>query len=197
MNKKRAIVYGLVLAVLAALVYLQFRQWRNFDWGRFLEHSRDITWRHVIHGIVLTYVAYLLRAIRWKIFLRPVRKDASTLALLPATIVGFTGLALLGRPGELMRPYLIARRVNLSVSSQFAVWVVERVFDLGAFTTLMVSAIFLPTKLRAFAEANPQPVDFHLLRLHLVLPLLTAIGYGLAIVLFCFLSATILVYYKG
>ena len=197
MNKKRAIVYGLVLAVLAALVYLQFRQWRNFDWGRFLEHSRDITWRHVIHGIVLTYVAYLLRAIRWKIFLRPVRKDASTLALLPATIVGFTGLALLGRPGELMRPYLIARRMDLSVSSQFAVWVVERVFDLGAFTTLMVSAIFLPTKLRAFAEANPQPVDFHLLRLHLVLPLLTAIGYGLAIVLFCFLSATILVNYKG
>src|SRR5208337_4827932 len=113
-------------------------------------------WWHVFHGVALTYFAYVLRAVRWKIFLRPVRKETSILGLIPPTVVGFAALALLGRPGELIRPYLIARRVNLSLSSQLAVWTVERIFDIAAFTVLMVSAIFLPTKLRAFAEERPE-----------------------------------------
>jgi len=186
MNKKRIVLYIFVLTVLAVLVYLQFRQWRNFDWGKFLEHTRDLTWRHVFHAVVLVYFAYFLRAVRWKLFLRPVRKDASTVSLFPPTIIGFTALALLGRPGELIRPYLIARRVNLSLSSQLAVWAVERIFDIAAFTVLMVSAIFLPTKLRDFAAARPE-----------ILRWLYLAGYLLAaLVLGLFLGA-LLVNYKG
>ena len=177
MNKHRLTVYGLALAVLAALVYLQFREWRTFDWGKFIEHSRDVTWRHVIHGIVLIYLAYILRAVRWKIFLRPVRKDVSSFSMISPTLVGFTGLAVLGRPGELIRPYLIARRVNLSFSSQLAVWAVERIFDLAAFTVLMVAGIFLPTKLRAFAATRPEVLHW----LHLAGYLLSALVLGLLI----------------
>lgn len=171
-------VYGLVLAVLAVLVSLQFRQWRTFDWVKFVENTRDVAWRHVIHAIVLTYIAYILRAIRWKIFLRPVRKEVSTASLVAPTVVGFTGLALLGRPGELIRPYLIARRVNLSFSSQLAVWAVERIFDLAAFTVIMVSAIFLPTKLRAFAATRPAYDHW----LHLAGYLLTGLVLGLFLI---------------
>ena len=186
MNKHRMVVYGVVLAILAVLVYLQFREWRTFDWGKFLENSRDVAWRHVIHGIVLIYVAYILRAVRWKIFLRPVRKKASTLSLISPTLVGFTGLAALGRPGELIRPYLISRRVNLSFSSQLAVWAVERIFDVAAFTVLMVAAIFLPTKLRAFALARP--VYFHWLQLA---------GYMLSGLVAALFAGAMLVNYKG
>ncbi len=141
MNKKRYVVYAVVFLVLAVLVYLQFRTWQNFDWARFRE-TRPQKWRHILHGIALIYLAYVVRAIRWKIFLRPVRPEASSASLVSPTIIGFTGLALLGRPGELIRPYLIARRQNLSFSSQLAVWAVERIFDIGAFTILLVSAIF-------------------------------------------------------
>jgi hypothetical protein len=35
MNKRRNLVSGVVAAVLAALVYLQFRSWRGFDWATF------------------------------------------------------------------------------------------------------------------------------------------------------------------
>jgi len=155
MNKHRSTIYGLLLAALLGLVYLQFREWRTFDWNKFLENTRDVSWLHVGCGILLIYLAYVLRALRWKIFLRPVRKDVSAGTLISPTLVGFTGLVVLGRPGELIRPYLIARRVNLSFSSQLAVWTVERIFDLGAFTVLMVGAIFLPTELREFAMARP------------------------------------------
>lgn len=186
MNKHRILIYGLVLALLAALVYMQFREWRTFDWGKFLEHTRDVRWRHVIHGIILIYIGYFLRAIRWKIFLRPVRKNASTIGLISPTLVGFTGLALLGRPGELIRPYLIARRENLSFSSQLAVWAVERIFDLAAFTVLMIAGIFLPTKLRDFAASRPAYYHW----LHVAGYLLT----GLVVLLF---AITMSVNYKG
>lgn len=175
MDKKRILIYGAIFVLLAALVTLQFRQWRNFDWTEFVQRSRHLAWRDVVHGVVLIYVTYFLRALRWKIFLRPVRKDVSIFSLISPTLLGFTGLALLGRPGELIRPYLIARRANLSFSSQLAVWAVERIFDVAAFTVLIVAGIFLPTQLRAFAES--QPVYNHWL--HLVGYLLTGLVLGL------------------
>jgi uncharacterized protein (TIRG00374 family) len=94
-----------------------------------------------VYGIALIYLAYGIRAIRWKIFLRPV-KQTSAVGLVVPTIVGFTGLALLGRPGEFIRPYLISRKVGLSFSSQLAVWAVERIFDVGSFALILISAIF-------------------------------------------------------
>jgi uncharacterized protein (TIRG00374 family) len=90
-----------------------------------------------------------------------VRPQASLAGTIPPTVIGFTGLALLGRAGELIRPYLIARREGLSFSSQMAVWAVERIFDVGAFTVLLVLAIFLPTTLRFL----PNPEIYHRLRL--------------------------------
>ena len=153
MNKKQYLLYTAVFCVLIGLVYLQFRSWQNFEWRKLW--SQHVDGGHLFYGIVFIYLAYFLRALRWKIFLRPVRKHSSVIGLVPPTLIGFTGLALLGRPGELIRPYLIARREDLSFASQLAVWAVERIFDVGGFTVLLVSAIFLPTKLRAFADASP------------------------------------------
>ena len=153
MINKKYVAYAVVFIVLAILVYLQFRTWQNFDWARFRE-TRPQNWMHILHGIVLIYLAYGVRAYRWKIFLRPVRPEASSVSLVAPTIIGFTGLAVLGRPGELIRPYLIARRQNLTFSSQLAVWAVERIFDIGAFTILLVGAIFLAAGPRSLPYYN-------------------------------------------
>ena len=155
--KRKYVAYVVVFLVLATLVYLQFRTWKNFDWAQLLEYK--LNWRHIAHGIALIYLAYFLRAVRWKIFLQPVRKQSSILGLVPPTVIGFTALALLGRPGELIRPYLIARRENLSFASQVAVWAVERIFDVGGFTVILVCAIFLPSKLRTFIEDPNTPFE--------------------------------------
>lgn len=147
MNKKRYAIYALVFFILAVLVYLQFRTWRNFDWSAFLSQTGQVKKHklHIFFAVGWIYLAYVMRAIRWNIFLRPVRR-ASAGRLITPTIVGFTGLALLGRAGEMIRPYLIARKENLSFSSQMAVWAVERIFDLCSFGLLLLSAIvFVPT----------------------------------------------------
>jgi len=157
MSKKSILAYVIVTAILVALVYVQFRTWKDFDWLTFWDQSKQISPRHILQAIALIYVSYFLRALRWKIFLQPVRKEVSTLELIPPTLVGFTGLALLGRPGELIRPYLIARRANLTFSSQMAAWAIERIFDVGGFTVLMVLAIFLPTELRFLPNPEIYP----------------------------------------
>ncbi len=147
MDKKRILASGVVFVILAVLVYLQYRHWQSFDWGTFWAQIHRINKFHVLHGVALIYIGYVMRAVRWKIFLKPVRPQVKSSQLVAPTLIGFTGLALLGRAGEFIRPYLIARRTDLPFSSQLAVWAVERIFDVGAFTLLMVLAIFLPTAL--------------------------------------------------
>jgi glycosyltransferase 2 family protein len=149
MDKKRILASLVVFLILAVLFYLQYRHWQSFDWGTFWAETHRINKWHVVHGIALIYIGYILRAIRWKIFLQPVRPKVKTTELIAPTLIGFTGLALLGRAGEFIRPYLIARRTNLPFSSQLAAWAVERIFDIGAFTVLMILAIFLPSALPA------------------------------------------------
>jgi uncharacterized protein (TIRG00374 family) len=185
MNNKKYVAYAVVFAVLAVLVYLQFRTWQHFDWARLFQFG--LNWHHILHGVAYIYIAYFLRAVRWKIFLRPVRKEASILGLIPPTLIGFTALALLGRAGELIRPYLIARRQNLPFASQVAVWAVERIFDVGGFTVLLVAAIFLPSKLRAFTLAAPPEVRHWI---HLT-------GYALIALVLGLLSGAVLASYRG
>ena len=149
MDKKRILASVVVFLLLAVLIYLQYRHWRTFDWGTFWSQTHRIKKIHVLHGIALIYLGYGMRAWRWKIFLQPLRPKITTADMISPTLVGFTGIALLGRAGEFIRPYLIARRTDLPFSSQLAVWGVERIFDLGAFTILMLLAIFLPSALQS------------------------------------------------
>jgi hypothetical protein len=50
--------------------------------------------------------------------------------LLSATVIGFAAITLFGRPGEFVRPYLIAAKEKVPVTSQLAAWILERMFDL-------------------------------------------------------------------
>jgi glycosyltransferase 2 family protein len=156
MSKKRLLITALGLVVLAALVYLQVRTWKKFDWHRFVMATHNTNKFYLVAGVAMVYADYILRAVRWKILLRPVC-EAKTSDLVAPTMIGFTGLALLGRPGEFIRPYLIARKVNLSMSSQLAVWTVERIFDTGAFALIMAVNILWSrdnlSKLPGFANS--------------------------------------------
>ncbi len=154
MKKKHAITSAIVLAVLAALVYSQFRHWRSFDWQQFWQVSKGVNVWMVLGGVVLIYLADVLRAVRWKLFLSPTCKT-TVRRLIPSQFIGFTGLALLGRPGELVRPFLVARKEKLTFSSQLAVWAIERVFDISAVAVLMgVSLAIWGDKFKAYPEVQ-------------------------------------------
>jgi uncharacterized protein (TIRG00374 family) len=147
MNRKRALISAIVVAVMLGLIYLQVREWQRFDWGKFWSQTGNVRWLYIVSAIGLIYATYIPRALRWRILLRPVYQTTARHLIAP-TIIGFTGLALLGRPGELMRPYLIARRTGLTMSDQMAVWTVERIFDTGAFAVLVALSLVASPSLR-------------------------------------------------
>jgi len=141
MSRRRKQSLAAVIAILGILAYLQFRTWRDFDWHVFSITIKQLRFSNIVAAVALTYFAYFLRALRWKVFLKPVC-DVPVRNLVPAQFVGFTALALLGRPGELVRPYLIANRQGMTVASQLGVLAVERICDLGAFALLLCIGIF-------------------------------------------------------
>jgi len=163
MKHKRALFTVLLVALLAVLVYLQVRTWRKFDWSTFRQETEGVDLLLIGAGVALIYLDYFLRALRWKILLRPVCKT-TTLRLLAPNIVGFTGLALFGRAGDLIRPYVVARKEGLTMSSQVAVLAVERVFDMGAFGLIMALNILYiwlsPAGLRDFPGFQQNPRAF-------------------------------------
>ena len=102
----------------------------SFDWrlaGASLAHLR---WSWLAFSLLPIAGTYIGRALRWRIFLEPLKQRPSFRNLLAATVIGFTAITLFGRPGEFVRPYLIAIKEKVSVPSQISAWVLERVFDL-------------------------------------------------------------------
>ena len=142
MKKKQIISLVVVAAILGALVYFQFRSWQTFDWAKFRQYTGGVSLWHIGAGVALIYLAYVLRAIRWAIFLKPTA-PTSVRRLIAPQIIGFAALGLFGRAGEFARPYLIARKEKLTFTSQLAVWTVERFFDLGAVLVLMAGFLAL------------------------------------------------------
>ncbi len=145
MTKKRILTTAIVLAILGVLIYFQVQHWRSFDWSR-LAQASHVNPLQIAIAVALIYGTYVLRAVRWKVFLDPVCRAKSSHLIAP-TFIGFAGLALLGRPGEFIRPYLIAKKENVTVSSQIGVWTVERIFDIGAFTVLMAYDVFFSARI--------------------------------------------------
>jgi uncharacterized protein (TIRG00374 family) len=146
MANKRPVATIVVLVFLLLLVWREANAWRHFVWSVFWSNARDVSWTRALAALAMTYAGYALRAARWRVFLRPI-KDVPTTRLLGPTLIGYTGLALLGRPGEVVRPFMIARKERLSLSSQIAVLAVERIFDSASAVAIVTSALVLSAKL--------------------------------------------------
>src|SRR3990170_326661 len=100
----------LLLGVAGWVVYRISRssEWTSFRSERFWQSLAGVQISSLAWGVLLIYVSYLFRSLRWREFLAPI-KTASLGNILTATLIGFTAVALLGRPGEVVRPFLIAR----------------------------------------------------------------------------------------
>lgn len=145
MKNNRPLLYLLALVVLVALLgYASHRT--HFQWNVLAEQIQYIHWGHIVFGIALIYVAYLVRSLRWARFLRPIQK-VPPLGLLDTQVMGFTAVALLGRVADLTRPYLVSRKTKIPLSLQMAVYTVERMFDMGSMALIFALALlFAPDR---------------------------------------------------
>ena len=159
MNKRKFIVWAIGALLLAFVAWKLHTS--HFDWGAFWHACRSADLRLVLLATIVININPVIRALRWWIFLKPSLPHGQRppwTSLIGPQFIGFAGLALLGRIGELFRPYLVSRRVNLSFSSQVAVVAVERIFDLAAFGILFSGNLLLSPDLMTM----PYHERFHL-----------------------------------
>jgi glycosyltransferase 2 family protein len=126
---RRLLLIGLVVVLLAALLLYRLRS-TPFQWQLFLTTFYRVNWIWLAVSIVLMLATYVGRALRWEVMLRPLGRKLSIRTLVYDTAIGFTAVVLLGRPGELVRPYLISVSAALPFTSQMAAWLLERILDL-------------------------------------------------------------------
>ena len=125
---------GVVAAVWLALSLLQTR---GFDWHAFGATLLGLHGWWLAASVGALIAGYLVRALRWRVLMRPVKPGPDLWGLFSATVMGFAAITILGRPGEFVRPYLIAIKEKVPTSSQMAALVLERIYDV-----LIVFAIF-------------------------------------------------------
>lgn len=136
---RRLLLALLAAALIVLLVAREADQWRNFHWSAFWRHAANISVMRVLIAVAAIYIAYAVRAVRWRVLAGIT--DTSAFHLFSPTIIGFTAVALLGRAGELVRPWLISSREQLTFESQMLVWVVERLFDTATALVLIGAAL--------------------------------------------------------
>jgi uncharacterized protein (TIRG00374 family) len=103
---------------------------RAFDWSLAVAAVTRLRWPWLLVALIPIFGTYYGRALRWEVFLKPLKSRPSMRNLLVATVIGFTAITLFGRAGDFVRPYLIAVKEKVPVASQVASWLLERIFDL-------------------------------------------------------------------
>lgn len=151
MRRNQLILGLVVLAALAALIYWG-RNRIHFDFGVFRSQLVLADWRKIGIAAACIYLGYVIRSVRWALLLRH-NKKVPPLSLLGTQVIGFTAVALIGRVADLVRPYLVAKKTGLPISSQVAVYIVERLFDAGSMAMIFSCAIvFTPAGALPHAE---------------------------------------------
>ncbi|GMR12316.1 MAG: lysylphosphatidylglycerol synthase transmembrane domain-containing protein [Gemmatimonadota bacterium] len=93
---------------------------------------------------------YFIRAMRWKIFLHPLKPDTALHSRWAGISIGFMVTNLIpGRVGELARPYALGRLERLSFSGALGTLVVERFLD----TVVMLSFLFIAVLSPGFPDS--------------------------------------------
>src|SRR5712691_9043287 len=137
-----------LLVVLIGLLVLGFVVYRSSGMIRHSEFSgtemlcavRSANSYYLILSLIAIYLCYALRSVRWKVFQQNLG-PSSFWNIYKMTLAGFSALQLLGRPGEPVRPFLLARKEKLPVSGMFGVYLLERIFDFASMAVIATVAL--------------------------------------------------------
>lgn len=102
----------------------------------------SILW--LILYVIVFYLSHLVRALRWKLMIKSVRKDISVFNLFSAVMIGYGVNCVIPRLGEIYRGLFIGRWEGLSRTTMLGTVVIERIIDIGAFAfaSLLSVSIF-------------------------------------------------------
>ncbi len=136
--KSPALKYVAIAIVTVGLLYLAFR---GQDLGAAMDAMGRARIVPLFGGLLIMFLSHGVRALRWRIVLRPLKRHTSLWLAFKATIAGYAMNNLIPRSGELVRPYMMARGENIPMAGTLATVVVERLADVLALAGLIVFSL--------------------------------------------------------
>ncbi|HEU4834457.1 MAG TPA: lysylphosphatidylglycerol synthase transmembrane domain-containing protein [Pyrinomonadaceae bacterium] len=153
----RKYIEFVVLCLLASALLWWFG--RNLDWAEVGHAVRNSDPYLLVAAVLIISLAYFFRAFRWGALLKPL-SAARFSDLFAATTIGFSGIFLLGRAGEFVRPVMISMRdPRVRPSASLVTIVVERIYDMSAV------ALMFAINLIWFKPPNTLEVSFDRVRI--------------------------------
>jgi hypothetical protein len=134
--KKYQWIAGLIVLVALIALIAWGRNRIHFDFGVLRDQLALADWSKIALATGCIYAAYLFRSARWAFLLRHSKK-VQPFSLIGTQVIGFTAVALIGRVADPVRPYLVAKKTGLPLSTQIAVYIVERLFDFGTIALIV------------------------------------------------------------
>ena len=131
--------------------FFLFLLFRKIDFDKLAAAFAEMDYRFLAPALLLTFVSYYLRAVRWKFLLAPIKRTRLA-NLFPSTLIGYMANNLLpARLGEFIRAYSLGQKEGIGASAVFASLVLDRLCD--GFTVLLVLLItFFTIRLPAGME---------------------------------------------
>ena len=133
--------YKFYLGLLIGAVFL-YLALRKVDFAEMMLVFGRIEWPLVLLSLVLNYLTYVTRMLRWRHLMMPIKKSRYR-NLFSAIAIGFGANNMFPvRLGELIRAYALGKMERVRTSSVLATVVVERVFDVLTVLVMLVVVFF-------------------------------------------------------
>jgi len=131
---------------------------------------------------------HFVRAVRWRHLLRPIAPDIRRRRVIAASWIGFSAILILPlRAGEIVRPWLIRDRKNITLSAGLGTMGAERVIDGLMVTAVLAGAlVFVP-------RLDPLPKTFGDLKIPVAA--IPAAGYAALALFVCAFIAMAVFYF--
>jgi uncharacterized protein (TIRG00374 family) len=122
-------------------------------WWALADVAFSEVWAHVrmanpwllLAAVAVATSGFLVRAMRWKVLLAPVKRDTRLRSRFAGVAIGFMANNVLpARVGEFARAYAFSRLEPVSASAAFGTLVVERFFDGVVLLLFLVLPVFSP-----------------------------------------------------
>jgi len=136
--------YGLLLGVSAFLMWYALKE---IDFEKLWAELQNANYGWVLLSLLIGVAAYLSRAYRWQMQIRPTGYSPSLVNTYNAMMVGYVANLVLPRMGEVVRCSMLRRSDGLPVNKGFGTVIAERFVDL-----LMLLAALTITLLSEFRQ---------------------------------------------
>lgn len=131
---KQIIKLGIFISLSVVLLYLAFRNINLIDVFRELKNANYL-W--VLVAFVASVLAFISRARRWILLIRPLGYNPSLKSSYHAVMTGYLFNFAAPRLGELTRCVALSRKEKIPVDSLFGTVIAERAFDLVSMIIIM------------------------------------------------------------